>query len=102
MEKVKIFANLEKEIAHSVETESILGDEAFQILGRARANLAKHKKTGEHRITQTKGKVDHFVNLEGPAALSVEEGHFVGGQYKGDEPKFVDGLHILRDAVEGV
>lgn len=102
MEKVKIYVTAPRDVSHSNEVEAILGDEAFRILVRARGNLAKHKKTGEHRVTQTKGKVDHFVNLEGPAALSVEEGHFVGGQYKGDEPKFVDGLHILRDAVEGV
>lgn len=75
MEKVKILANLESVIARSDEVESILGDEAFQITTRARTTLAAHRKTGKHRITQTKGKVDHYVNLEGPDALSVELGH---------------------------
>lgn len=100
MEKIRLFANVERVISHSDEVEAILGDAAFGVTGRARSNLAKHRKTGEHRITQTKGNVDHFVNLEGPAALSVEDGHFVGGQFQGDEPKFVEGLHILRDAIE--
>lgn len=102
MEKVRVFPTAVWDVAHSSEVEAILGDEAYQILVRARGNLAKHKKTGQHRITQTKGQVDHFVNLEGPSALSVEEGHFVGGSYKGDEPKYVSGLHILRDAIKGV
>lgn len=76
MNRVKLFSNLEREIAHSDEVEGILGDHAFEILTRARANLAAHTKTGKHKVTQTKGKVDHFVNLEGPAAVSVELGHF--------------------------
>lgn len=76
MKRVKLFANLEREIARSNEVEGILGDHAFEILVRGRANLARHTKTGKHKITQTKGKVDHYVNLEGPAAVSVELGHF--------------------------
>ena len=76
MKRVKLFANLESVIAHSSEVEAILGDHAFEILSRGRANLAAHTKTGQHKVTQTKGKVDHYVNLEGPAAVSVELGHF--------------------------
>lgn len=104
MEKVRIFSQLERVVAHSDEVEGILGDHAYDIFVQARTGLARHQKTGEHRITQTKGKVDHYVNLVGPAALSLEEGHLVSGFYKGPgaaEWKFVDGLHILRDAMKG-
>ena len=102
MERVRLFANLETVIAHTEELEAQLGDIAFGITTKARANLARHKKTGQHRITQTKGRVDHYVNLVGPAAMSVEEGHLVSGFYSGPgagEWKYVSGLHVLRNAL---
>jgi hypothetical protein len=103
MEKIRLYANLERTIAHTDELEAQLGDFAYTILIRARGNLARHHRRGEHRVTQTKGKVDHFVNLEGPAPMSVEEGHFLGGFYANTESiRFVEGLHILRDAIGGV
>lgn len=102
MERVKLYTRLERVIANSEAVEGILGDETFEILNKARANLARHKKTGSHKVTQTKGKVDHYVNLEGPAALSLEEGHFVKGAYESTEPTYVPGLNILKDAIGGV
>lgn len=98
MEDIKLYKTMERTISHTDEVEAALGDHAYPILIRARALLDRHRKSGEHKITQTKGKVDHFVNLEGPAALSVEEGHFVNiGDYAVGE--FVEGLHVLRDAL---
>lgn len=94
----KLYANMERTIAHSDEIEAILGDETFKITATARGKFASHEKTGEHQITQTKGKVDHFVNLEGPSALSIEEGHWVG---KGVNKRWVEGLHVLRDSIPG-
>lgn len=93
MEKVRLFASLERVIANGEEVEQILGDEAYLITMRARANLAVHRKEGTHRITQTKGKVDHFVNLEGDAALSVENG------YMARNGRIVRGLDILKEAI---
>jgi len=93
MEKVRLFRGLERTIAHSDEVEGILGDFTFEILGRARANLARHHKTGSHRVTQDKGRVDHFVHLEGPYSLAVEN-----GWHKRDG-SFVRGLDILKGAI---
>lgn len=93
MENIRLFRSLERTIAHSDEVEGILGDFTFEILGRARANLARHHKQGTHKVTQDKGRVDHFVNLEGPGALAVENGwHKKGGG-------FVRGLDILKGAI---
>jgi hypothetical protein len=93
MDKIRLFKNLERTIAHTDDVEGILGDFAFEILGRARANLARHHKHGTHRVTQDKGTVDHFVNLEGPAALSVENG------WHKKDGGFVKGLDILKGAI---
>jgi hypothetical protein len=93
MEKINIRKTMERTIAHSDEVDQALGDWAFMYTQRARALLAVHRKTGSHRITQTKGKVDHFVNLEGPDSISVELGHH---NHRGGQ--FVQGLHILRNA----
>lgn len=92
MKVEKIYDNLEKVIAHSDEVEGILGDEAFAITVRARGILSAHRKTGQHRITQTKGGVDHYVNLEGSDALSVELGHHhnISGEW-------VDGIGVFSE-----
>lgn len=114
----KLYTNLENIIAHSDEVDRILGDIAFDHFLRAKERLARHhhglgKAMGEsnlklsksakrnlgisdlseHRVTQTKGKVDHYINLEGPAAMSVEEGHH--NHWNG---AWVEGLHIIKGA----
>lgn len=93
MEKIRLYRRLEYTIAHSDDVEGILGDFAFEITGRARANLVRHYKTGSHRVTQDKGRVDHFVNLEGPGALAVENG------WHKKDGGFVRGLDILKGAI---
>lgn len=93
MEKVRLFKGLERIIANGEEVEQILGDHTYGILLRARANLAAHREDGRHKITQTKGKVDHFVNIEGPAPLSVEEGYITRNG------NIVKGLNILKEAI---
>lgn len=98
MLNVKLYARLERVIAHTDEVERALGDIAFGITQKARSNLARHRKTGTHKITQTKGKVDHFVNLVGEAALSVENGHFTDPVATG-EFRFIRGLNIVKDAI---
>lgn len=93
MEKIRLYKSLEKVIAHSDEVEAILGDHAFVILGKARAKLAGHHKEGRHKVTQTKGRVDHFVNLEGPSSLAVENG------WHTKDGGFVRGLDILKGSI---
>lgn len=93
MEKIRLYKSLERVIAHSDEVEGILGDAAYLILGRARARLAAHHKEGRHKVTQDKGRVDHFVNLEGPSSLAVENG------WHTKDGGFVRGLDILKGAI---
>jgi hypothetical protein len=95
MEKIKIFSKAERVVAHLPELEEQMGDITFDKLTvPARARLAGHRKTGNHKITQTKGKVDHFVNLEGTAALAVEVGH-----HNIRDGEFVPGIHVLGTTV---
>jgi hypothetical protein len=89
MDDVNLYKNLERDVARSLETQDALRRFSGVIASAAQARLARHRKTGEHQITRTQGKVDHFVNLEGPASLSVEVGHIT------KSGKFVEGLHIL-------
>lgn len=94
MEDIVLYRRLERTIAHTDEVERALGDHAFSILAKARSALAGHRKTGNHRVTQTKGNVDHFVNLEGDAPLSVEQ-----GWHNARTGTFVRGLDILKGAI---
>ena len=68
---------------------------ALRIGVKAEGLLATHHRSGEHRIEVDHGKVDAYVSLVGPAALSVEEGHFDG---YGGHRTYVEGLHVLRRA----
>lgn len=94
MEKIRLYKGLERTIAHSDEVERILGDAAYLILIRARARLTAHADArGRNKITQSKGSVDHFVNLEGPAPLATENG------WHTNNGGFVRGLNILKGAI---
>lgn len=76
------------------ETQAALKQAAAEIAAKARANLAAHRETGRHVITTTKGVVDHYINLEGPSAVSVEFGH-----HDKRTGKWVEGIRVLRDAL---
>ena len=90
MEKVRLFANVNRNIAHTDEVERALGDLAFEIVEKARTRLSRHRKTGSHKITQTKGTVDHFVNLVGEGAVPIEVG------WHTEDGTFIPGMRILR------
>lgn len=93
MHNINLARNLERTIAHSDELESQMGDITFERLTvPARSRLAGHRESGQHKITQTQGSVDHFVNLEGPAAMAVEVGHHRNGP-------FTPGIHVLGRTV---
>lgn len=75
---------------------SELRSSASEVRERAQANLAARRDTGEHRITANKGRIDWYINLEGPGALSLEVGHH--NTWSGE---FVEGTRILRNALNG-
>lgn len=66
---------------------------ARRMEGVARANLAPHRKTGEHQIITFRGKVDRHVALIGPAAVALEKGHI-----HNKTGEHVEGLHVLERA----
>lgn len=97
MEKVKLYANLERTIAHSERVATVLQEAAFKILFEAEARLQAHRKTGRLKLHRTVGLVDNFVNLEaaveGADPLAAELG------WHTENGTFVRGLHILKDAI---
>lgn len=86
-------------VSHLDGVHGAVGKEAAKIKGKAERRLASHRQTGAASVTQTQGDVDWFVNLEDPAAMSIEFGHWVEGKYKDREhPQYVPGLYILSGA----
>lgn len=83
---------LERIAAVAREAQAELTRQQSAIAGRARSNLAAVRDGGRHRVTTTRGVIDRYVNLEGPAALAVETGHH------SRTGTYVAGKHILRDA----
>jgi hypothetical protein len=68
---------------------------ADDIADVARGRLAPHRKTGQAHIEVSQGKVDAFVSLVDPAALSIEFGHYLGSEELGTNRRFVRGLHLF-------
>ncbi len=85
-------------ISHLDGVVDAVAEEAKEIGVRAKARLTAHKYSGAAQVTVTHGDVDSFVNLDDPAALSIEFGHMVKGKFEDDEPKFVPGLYIITGA----
>lgn len=70
-----LYAGLNRTVARMCSDATY--EEAEQYAERARARLARHRKSGEHSITVDRGRrSDAFVNLEGQAPGAVEFGHF--------------------------
>jgi hypothetical protein len=90
MHKIRLFTHLERTVARGEECQAALYRQARVMQSVAQARLSRHRKTGQHRIFLSKGRIDHFVNLAGPAAMAIEEGHHA------PDGTFVRGLRILR------
>jgi len=90
-------------ISHLEGVKGAVYEQATEVRGKAEAKLARHRDTGRAKVTLTRGQVDSFVNLDDPAALSIEFGHAqeIEWQENGDssiEVRWVDGLHIITGA----
>jgi hypothetical protein len=69
------------------------------IAAKAEGRLVPHTKTGEHHIEIEYGRVDAYVWLVGPAALSVEFGHDVYNDNEQVAPLgYAHGLYIITGA----
>lgn len=91
--------HIAKTIAHMEGVREAVMAQRDKIAARAEALFAAHDNPGGHEITTTDhglgfGDLDGFVNLEGPAPLSVEFGHWTP-----DRKTHVEGLHILGRAI---
>lgn len=93
---------IEKVIAVHATVQDRLDTEILQAATRAEAGLARHRKTGQAKIEVDEGRVDRYLVLVDEAgagaAMSIELGHrsVTPG---GDEVGYVEGLHILGDAM---
>jgi len=104
MARVRMYADktVHTIVSHLAGVRGSVVENAEEIKERAEARLAltrDHSNSTNHEVTMTHGTkaVDAFVNLEGPAPLSVEFGHMYHGEL-GGEPKFVPGKYIVMGA----
>ena len=92
---------LNEVVSHLEGVRDEVHDHAKDVGHTAQGRMSGHHRSGEHEVTVTRGEVDSFVNLVGPAPESVEFGHWVKGKFeKKDEPKYVPGLYIITGAAE--
>ena len=85
--------DLTKTAAVASETRTELDRAQSLIASRAQGNLASVHDQGRHHVTTSRGSVDRFVSLEGPAALAVETGHHT------KTGTLVPGHGILKSAI---
>jgi hypothetical protein len=89
---------INKIVSHLPGVKAAVADAALEIGVKAEANLALHRDTGAASIEVEQGRVDSYVYLVDDAAMSIEFGHWVGGKYKTDKPRHVEGLYIISRA----
>jgi hypothetical protein len=81
-------------VAHMAGVKAAVTVERDKLAAVAEGLFASHDNPGGHSITTSEphdfASLDAFVNLEGPAPLSVEFGHWTP-----DHKQHVEGLHIL-------
>lgn len=88
-----------KQLSMDSKVQAALHRVAGGIYRAAAADLATHRKTGSHSVKIEKvknakyGHVDWVVALEGPAAVSLEFGH-----WDRDHNRWVAGLYIMSVA----
>ncbi|MGW1740033.1 DUF5403 family protein [Nocardia sp. NPDC001965] len=85
-------------VSHHSKVQAAITEETEEATRRGEARLAAHRETGNAEVNSSYGETDGYVNLDDQAAMSIEFGHFVGGKYETDEPKFVPGLYIISEA----
>ncbi|ERB55488.1 hypothetical protein N806_31195 [Rhodococcus sp. P27] len=85
-------------VSHIDGVKAAVADQALEIGVKAEMRLNMHRYSGNASISVTQGDVDSFVNLDDPAAMSIEFGHMVKGKYESDTPKYVAGLYIITGA----
>lgn len=86
--------NIAKAVAYMPEVRAAVLLERDKVAHIAERLFASHDNPGGHEVTTSTHAPDGFVNLDGPAPLSVEFGHWTP-----DHKERVEGLHILGRAV---
>lgn len=89
-----------KNMAKMDKVQRALKARAKKIERAGKALMAAHRDTGAHQVnyvghtsTEEYGHIDHYVELTGPAPISVEFGH------RTKNGKWVHGLYIMTRAM---
>lgn len=101
MSGVTIGPGLSQYVAKRAAVIAAVRAKAEEVAAKAEGLLAAHRKDGTAKIEVTSGRVDSYVCLVDPNALSIEYGHreftrASDGQHVGAS----QGLHILAKAAE--
>lgn len=103
--KVVVFDNarIRRQLATLPQVHAKVAAVTEAVATRAQAAFARHDHPGGHHIEHEVGKVDGTVSLVGPAAISLEFGHFTnfGGPDLefGNDRIFVRGIYVLGQAI---
>lgn len=98
---VILYRNLERTIAHLPGVKTAVRAEAEKLAGTARTRLAAHRITGTTQIEVTSGKVDSFVSMVGPGAVSIEYGRSAFTRPDGRYVGAMQGLYIISSLLGG-
>jgi hypothetical protein len=89
-----------KNLSKDDRVQRALREHAKKVARTAKALLAPHRDTGAHKVEYVGhasiheyGHIDHYVELTGPAPISVEFGH------RTENGRWVHGLYIMTRAL---
>lgn len=69
-----VFKSAPRLVARHQGVKAAVRAKADELAGRARVMLGEHRHAGTSKIVVTRGRVDAFVSLVDPAAISIEYG----------------------------
>lgn len=105
--RVTMYPSGTEDVATLAGVRDAVRKEGKEIYVKAQANLARHRQTGNAKVTMDTKYYPHWgvtvsmidlraANQGGPGALAIEFGHYV--RTKSGFPRYVQGLHILTRA----
>lgn len=91
--------NANAQVARLKPVKAAVEARAEILAARARTLLSQHTETGSAKIKVTRGKIDSFISLEDPAAISIEYGREAGVSANGRRYGAQEGLYIMHRTI---
>lgn len=106
MAEVRDSKILNRKVANRPEVQKAVQAAAEKVAAAARTRASGHGQLASDIVVRKANRTDYEVVLDRPDAQHIEFGHYTGGVVYGHPytgaPKWVAGLHVMRNAAKDV